>query len=371
MVSGGSLTAALRPMPIATWRPLHAQARRSRSRVSRKQGASSKAARPGRGLTRARGRLRRTAARTAEAPTSPPIRNERSRARLRLPVHAAIVGSARDLHPRRPAARRDRAGAAAACARSRQPGRDAARHRRPGGERRGLGRRARRASARCVAKQADDEAGALARSLLDAARASSWSGRSCRGRTGIVVALVGAGRRAVDGDRPRRLAGAARRRARARRGSTTAPGCTSPATACSPSRSRRRRSHAARWRVHGDASSERGPLVVERDPRVRAGAASERTSMTRARRRLRERARVGDGRRRVRAWPRRRWSSAARAASRCSAPDGVRGAPAARADVVDTTGAGDALAAGFLVGGIELGARGRRRAASAQLGAVP
>jgi ribokinase len=39
-------------------------------------------------------------------------------------------------------------------------------------------------------------------------------------------------------------------------------------------------------------------------------------------------------------------------------------------DVVDTTGAGDALAAGFLVGGIELGLEAAARAVG-QLGAVP
>ena len=40
------------------------------------------------------------------------------------------------------------------------------------------------------------------------------------------------------------------------------------------------------------------------------------------------------------------------------------------AEVVDTTGAGDALAAGFLVGGIELGLEAAARCV-AQMGAVP
>ena len=44
--------------------------------------------------------------------------------------------------------------------------------------------------------------------------------------------------------------------------------------------------------------------------------------------------------------------------------------PAAAVDVVDTTGAGDALAAGFLVGGIELGLEAAARCVG-QLGAVP
>ncbi len=44
--------------------------------------------------------------------------------------------------------------------------------------------------------------------------------------------------------------------------------------------------------------------------------------------------------------------------------------PALEAEVVDTTGAGDALAAGFLVGGPELAAQAAARCVS-QLGAMP
>jgi sugar/nucleoside kinase (ribokinase family) len=44
--------------------------------------------------------------------------------------------------------------------------------------------------------------------------------------------------------------------------------------------------------------------------------------------------------------------------------------PALPADVVDTTGAGDALAAGYLVGGPELAAQAAARCV-AQLGAMP
>ena len=47
-----------------------------------------------------------------------------------------------------------------------------------------------------------------------------------------------------------------------------------------------------------------------------------------------------------------------------------RATPRVPAEVVDTTGAGDALAAGFLLGGPELGARRGRRCV-AQLGAMP
>ena len=44
--------------------------------------------------------------------------------------------------------------------------------------------------------------------------------------------------------------------------------------------------------------------------------------------------------------------------------------PALAADAIDTTGAGDALAAGFLVGGIELGLEAAARCC-ARLGAMP
>jgi ribokinase len=50
--------------------------------------------------------------------------------------------------------------------------------------------------------------------------------------------------------------------------------------------------------------------------------------------------------------------------------DGVEEHPAADGEVVDTTGAGDALAAGFIVGGIELGLEAAGRCVG-QLGAVP
>jgi ribokinase len=51
-------------------------------------------------------------------------------------------------------------------------------------------------------------------------------------------------------------------------------------------------------------------------------------------------------------------------------PAGAEEHPPVAADVVDTTGAGDALAAGFLVGGIEVGLEAAARCV-AQMGAVP
>jgi len=51
-------------------------------------------------------------------------------------------------------------------------------------------------------------------------------------------------------------------------------------------------------------------------------------------------------------------------------PDGSEERTAVGSEVVDTTGAGDALAAGFIVGGIELGLETAARCV-AQLGAVP
>lgn len=51
-------------------------------------------------------------------------------------------------------------------------------------------------------------------------------------------------------------------------------------------------------------------------------------------------------------------------------PDGAEEHTAVGSEVVDTTGAGDALAAGFIVGGIELGLEAAARCV-AQLGAVP
>jgi sugar/nucleoside kinase (ribokinase family) len=50
--------------------------------------------------------------------------------------------------------------------------------------------------------------------------------------------------------------------------------------------------------------------------------------------------------------------------------DGVEQHASLGAEVVDTTGAGDALAAGFLVGGIELGLEAAARCVG-QLGSVP
>jgi sugar/nucleoside kinase (ribokinase family) len=78
---------------------------------------------------------------------------------------------------------------------------------------------------------------------------------------------------------------------------------------------------------------------------------------------------VGDGRRRVRAG-RDGGGQARLAGVEVRSSQGIQEFSPLDAEVVDTTGAGDALAAGFLVGGIELGLETAARCVG-QLGAVP
>ena len=129
-------------------------------------------------------------------------------------------------------------------------------------------------------------------------RSSATASRSCgpvvAGRTGTVVSLVAADGEPDDGLRPRRLAGAARRRARpglARRlRAPPPPRLLAPALAD-------RRGGAARGRA--GAAAERRPLLVERDPRLRARRASasgSRRSGPRSCSRTRTRSRSSAGR---------------------------------------------------------------------------
>ena len=175
------------------------------------------------------------------------------------------------------------------------------------------------------------------------------------GRTGVVVAIAAAGPRTMVSDRgsaPRLCADeleprgsslrlAARRRLRAAaRSDRLGRRCWPAPSRASPAR------RVAR------------PLVVEADRRrVRRRAASART-----RRRVRGRAGVRGARRAGRALGR-------EAGRGGVVVDGVS-YPARARRVVDSTGAGDAFAAGFLVGGLELGLEAAARC-FAQLGAMP
>jgi ribokinase len=221
--------------------------------------------------------------------------------------------------------------------------------------------------ARFVGKQADDAAGALVRSLLEH-RGVELVGPRVQGKTGVVVALVGAeGERTMATDRgvapelrPEELepgwfsgcnwlhlsgysllaepiaeaALAAARLARAEGGRVSVDlSSWSAIRDHGPARFRSRLEELAadvvfanepEWELVGGAYALSETAVVKRGSR---GVAVH-------------------------------------------GPGGVDELPAAGVDVVDTTGAGDALAAGYIVGGIELGLEAAARCVG-QLGAVP
>lgn len=221
--------------------------------------------------------------------------------------------------------------------------------------------------ARCIAKQADDAPGTLARSLL-VARGVELVGPVVAGRTGVVVALVAAdGERTMATDRgvspelredelePGWLDGctwlhlsgyalladpisstalAAVRLARAREARVAVDLSSWSAI---------RAYGAARFRANIDAAAPDVVFANEPEWELVGGAYA-----------LAETAIVKRGSRGV----------------QVLGANGVEEHPPAAAEVVDTTGAGDALAAGFLVGGIELGLEAAARSVS-QLGAVP
>jgi ribokinase len=221
--------------------------------------------------------------------------------------------------------------------------------------------------ARCVAKQADDAAGALARTLLDA-REVELVGPLVPGSTGIVVALVAPdGERSMATDRgvstelredeldPQwfeacswlQLSGyallaepiaeaalAAARLARAREARIGVDLSSWSAI---------RAYGAERFRANLDAVAPDLVFANEPEWEMVGGAYA-----------LAETAIVKRGSRGV----------------EVRTADGVEEHPPLAAEVVDTTGAGDALAAGFLVGGIELGLEAAARCVG-QLGAVP
>jgi ribokinase len=221
--------------------------------------------------------------------------------------------------------------------------------------------------ARCIAKQADDAAGALARTLVEA-RGVELVGPVVSGRTGVVVALVAPdGERTMATDRgvsPElredeleagwldgcswlHLSGyallaepiaeaalAAAREARAR------AACVAVDLS---SWSAIRAYGAARFRANLDTLAPEVVFANEPEWEMVGGAYA-----------LAETAVVKRGSRGV----------------EVRSAKGVEEHRPLSADVVDTTGAGDALAAGFLVGGIELGLEAAGRAVG-QLGAVP
>ncbi len=222
-------------------------------------------------------------------------------------------------------------------------------------------------SARCIAKRADDAAGELARTLLEA-RGVEVVGPQVEGSTGVVVALV-----AEDGER-------------------------TMATDRGVSTELREDELDARW-LEGCAWLHLSGYALLAEPIAEAALAAARLARTRE-------ARIAvdlSSWSAIRAYGPERF----RANLDAVAPDvvfanepewemvggayalaetavvkrGSRGVELRTAagveehrppavDVVDTTGAGDALAAGFLVGGIELGLEAAARCVG-QLGAVP
>jgi sugar/nucleoside kinase (ribokinase family) len=222
-------------------------------------------------------------------------------------------------------------------------------------------------SARCLAKQADDEAGALARGLLEA-RGVELVGPRVAGRTGVVVSLVAAdGERTMATDR-----GVSTELREDELDPSWLDGCSwlaisgyalladpiagTALTAVRLARERRARVSvdlsswsamraygAARFRSHLDAAAPNVVFANEPEWEMVGGAYA-----------LGETAVIKRGSRGV----------------EIRTPEGVEAHPPVNAEVVDTTGAGDALAAGFLVGGIELGLDAAARAVG-RLGAVP
>jgi ribokinase len=221
-------------------------------------------------------------------------------------------------------------------------------------------------AARCLAKTADDEAGRLARSLLQE-RGVELVGPVADGRTGVVVALVGAdGERTMATDRgisqelredeleapwfdcetlhlsgysllaepiaEAALTGARLARARGARVSVDLSSWSSI------------RSYGPeRFRANLDALSP--DVVFANEPEWEMVGGAYALAVT---------AVVKRGSRGI----------------ELRTAEGVEEHPSLAADVVDTTGAGDALAAGYLAGGIELGQEAAARCVG-QLGAVP
>jgi ribokinase len=221
--------------------------------------------------------------------------------------------------------------------------------------------------ARFIGKQADDAVGALVRSLLDG-RGVELAGPRVEGRTGVVVSLVGA-----DGDRTMATDRGIAPELRAEElDSAWFAGC--------------RWLHLSGYSLLADpiadAALAAARLALEEDARVSVDLSS--WSAIRARGPNRFRASLEELAPEVVFANEPEWelvggayglgeTAVVKRGSRGVAvfsKEGVEEHDPAGAEVVDTTGAGDALAAGFIVGGIQLGLETAARCV-AQLGAVP
>ena len=226
------------------------------------------------------------------------------------------------------------------------------------------------ADARCIAKRGDDPAGELvarelaARGVELVGPAPEWRDRRrrldrprrrplarLRPRRGAVAGTRGARRRVARLRRPSPLG--LRAAAGADRGNGASGGASRP---------RAGRTHLGRRRG------------VDRDPQLRAGAVPRAAGRARAGHLLRDRGRVGAARRGV---PERTGRSAQARRRGCTVftEDAKLDFAALDTEVVDPTGAGDALAAGFLLGGSleEAARRGLDAAARcvAKVGSLP
>ena len=266
------------------------------------------------------------------------------------------------MHARRPAPRRDRPAWQPLRRRRRRGRGDDARARAARPRTSPHGRVTLGGEARFVGKRGSDPAGEIATREVEQ-RGVEVVGPVAEGRNGRRRLARRRGRRAHDGLRPRRRARAARRRSSKGPGSAIATwlhiagyslfrGPIDEAAARRPGRFVRS--------AGASASTSRR----RRDRGVRPGAAGRPSDAAVAGRRVRKRGRAAGARR----------GGARHVTVLKRGPGGIvvgeRALAARPVDVVDSTGAGDALAAGFLVGGAELALETAARCVG-QLGAMP